>query len=212
MDNKLIAIEGCDSSGKGTQAKLLFERLKAGGKNPVLVSFPRYETFTGRLVKKYLSGDFGSLKEVKPEFSALLYTLDRYNALPFLNQGISQGKTLICDRYAASNIAHQAAKFEGQERDDFIKWVSSAESRLPKPAATIFLDLPIETSISLMQSRQREKDIHELDKAHLESTRLVFKKLAQAGGWITIDCSSLKGIRPAKEIHEEIWQRLQGFL
>jgi len=209
MKGKLIAIEGVDSSGKGTQAKLLFERLKAEGKEAVLVSFPRYEAFTGMLVKKYLRGEFGSLKEVKPEFSALLYTLDRCNAMPFLEQQLAQGKIVVCDRYIASNIAHQAAKFTGQEREKFIKWISAVESRLPMPAATAFLDLPVETSVSLMQSRQREKDIHELNKPYLEATREVYKLLSKSHGWISIDCRSGKGIRPREEIHEELWKKVR---
>ena len=208
----MIAIEGCDSSGKRTQAKLLFERLKKEGKDAILVSFPRYETFFGKLVKKYLSGDFGSLGEVKPEFASLLYSLDRYNAMPFLEHQLQGGKILICDRYEASNVAHQAAKFRGEEQGKFIEWLSSVESRLPRPQATVFLDLPVETSIKLMKSRSREKDIHEANKPYLEATRHVYQKLAKKQNWIVVDCSSKDGIRSIQEIHKEVWEKLQGFL
>jgi dTMP kinase len=204
MQGKLIAIEGCDSSGKHTQAKLLLEGLKKEGKDAVLVSFPRYETFFGGLVKKHLSGEFGSLEEVKPEFAALLFSLDRYNAMPFLEQQLQEGKLVVCDRYIASNIAHQAAKFEGEEQDKFIEWISSVEARLPKPSATVFLDLPVEASIKLMQSRDREKDLYEKDKAYLESTRRAYQRLSKNPNWITVDCSSKQGIRPIQKIQEEI--------
>ena len=208
MQGKLLAIEGCDSSGKHTQANLLLERLEKEGKPAVLVSFPRYETFFGKLVTKYLSGEFGSLEEVKPEFASLLYSLDRYNAMPFLEQQLQSGKIVVCDRYIASNIAHQAAKFEGVEQVKFIRWMESVESRLPKPVATIFLDLPVETSISLMRSRSRAKDMHEANKGHLEAARKVYLKLSKKAGWTTIDCVSKDGIRLIREIHEEIWESI----
>ena len=212
MKGKLIAIEGVDSSGKGTQSKLLVERLQKSGFEASLVSFPRYETFFGQLVKKYLSGEFGSLQEVNPEFASLLFSLDRYNAMPFLEQQLAKGKIVICDRYVASNIAHQAAKFKGKDQKKFIEWLSQVEAGLPKPNATVFLDLPVLVSIKLMQSRAREKDIHEANKEYLEATRLVYLKLAKKTGWITIDCKRKEGIKPREEIHEEIWEKLEKLL
>lgn len=212
MKGKLIAIEGCDSSGKHTQAKMLLERLKKEGKPCVLVSFPRYETFFGQLVAKYLSGEFGSLKEVKPEFAALLYSLDRYNAMPFLEQQLQEGKLVVCDRYIASNIAHQASKFEAGQQEQFIEWLQAVESRLPQPEATVFLDLPVETSIKLMQSRSREKDLHEVNKPYLEATRQVYLGLCKKPNWIRVDCASGAGIKPREEIHKAVWKKLQEYL
>lgn len=212
MQGKIIAIEGCDSSGKETQAKLLLERLKKKGKNAVLISFPRYETFFGKLVKKYLSGEFGSLEEVKPEFSSLLYSLDRYNALPEIEGFLGEGKVVVCNRYTASNIAHQAAKFQGKEQEKFIEWIQAVEARMPKPVLTIFLDLPVEASIGLMQGRSREKDIHEANKAYLEATRQVYLKLCEVENWIKVDCRKQGGIRPRQEIHKEVLGKLEHYL
>ena len=208
MKGRLLVIEGADASGKHTQSKLLAERLEKEGHKVAFFSFPRYETFFGKLVTKYLQGEFGSLKEVKPELASLLYSLDRYDALPEIEKALKQGKAVVCDRYVASNVAHQAAKFQGGERKQFIEWVESVELRLPKPDLTIFLDLPVEVSAKLMQSRAREKDIHELNKPYLEATRQVYLKLAKQSGWITINCASQKGIRSREEIHELVWESI----
>lgn len=212
MVGKLFVIEGTDASGKNTQAQLLVENLKKRGLDAVLVSFPRYGAFFGKLVKKYLSGEFGSLDEVKPEFAALLYSLDRYDALPWLEEQLSAGKTVVCDRYFASNVAHQGAKFSGKEQGEFIEWVSAVESRLPKPTLTIFLDLPVFVSSKLMQSRQREKDIHELDLPYLEATRKVYLILSKEDNWFKVDCQEGEGIKPREEISKVILEKVSKLI
>ncbi len=207
MKGNLVVIEGVDSSGKNTQARLLLKRLEKGGKKAVLVSFPRYSKFFGKLVKKYLSGEFGSLRKVKPELASLLYALDRYDAMPFIEKSLSQGITVVCDRYTASNIAHQASKFEGKRRKEFISWVQGVESRLPKPDATIFLDLPVSVSAKLMAKRKRKKDIHELDLDYLRATRQVYLTLSKKPGWQKIDCRKGAGVKSRREIHELVWKK-----
>ena len=47
---KLIVIEGNDCSGKETQSNLLVKRLKAMGIKAVNLSFPWYDTPTGKIV------------------------------------------------------------------------------------------------------------------------------------------------------------------
>lgn len=212
MAGKLFVIEGADATGKHTQAELLVENLEKRGLDVVSVSFPRYGAFFGKLVKKYLSGGFGSLEEVPPEFAALLYSLDRYDARAEIEMHLSNGKVVVCDRYVASNVAHQAAKFSGEEQQGFIEWVSSVESRLPKPALTIFLDLPVSVSLKLMQSREREKDLHELDPDYLEATRRVYLLLSGQKNWFRVDCREGEGIKPKEEIARLVWEKVLEFL
>lgn len=212
MKGKLIVIEGTDASGKHTQAKLLFERLKKEGFEAGLFSFPRYETFWGGLVSKYLAGELGSLKEVKPEIAALLYALDRLGAAQEIEKMLADGKVVVCDRFAASNVAHQAAKFNGKQRRGFIGWLGTVESRLPKPNLTIFLDLPVGVSAGLMRGRARKRDIHELDLDYLGAVRSVYLSLSKGRGWVTVDCSSGNGIRVIEEIHGEVWEKAREYL
>jgi len=67
----LIAIEGIDGSGKGTQAKRLLDRLLATGVSATLISFPRYSlTHLGRTIGRFLNGEFGALNVVDPHLAA----------------------------------------------------------------------------------------------------------------------------------------------
>jgi len=212
MPGTLVVIEGADATGKTTQVKLLVEALKKEGKQAVSLSFPRYETFFGGLVKKYLKGEFGKLHEVKPEVAALLYSLDRFDAMPLIEDSLKKGKFVVCDRYIASNIAHQASKFPSKKRGEFISWLETVESRLPKPSLTIFLDLPVPVSAKLMQGRPQEKDIHELDLDYLEATRQVFLSLSKKPNWARIDCAEKNGAKSREAIHEIVWQKVEKLL
>lgn len=209
MAGIILAIEGSDGSGKHTQAKLLLERLKKEGKKAELFSFPEYRTFSGKLVSKYLRGEFGSLEKVMPEFAALLYSLDRYKALPRLLEALGQGKIVVCDRYVASNIAHQASKFTGVEREKFTEWLSTVESKMPKPALTIFLDLPVPVSAKLMQERKGKNDIHEVNQNYLNSTREVYLSLSMKPDWTRIECAEGTGIKKRQEIHRLVWEAVK---
>ena len=208
----LIVFEGADASGKSTQAKLLCSYLQKSGKKTEMISFPRYKTFFGSLIKKYLFGEFGSKDSLKPEAVAMLYALDKYAAADEIRQHLQQGKTIILDRYIASNIAHQGAKFKtAKKQNEFIKWASKLESSLPQPDLTFYLDVPVEVSQKLMEKRKGKKDLHEQDITYLKRTRAIYLKLAKNKNWFKINCTEKKKgrtlMRGKDEIRNEIIAR-----
>ncbi len=209
MNGKLIVIEGSDASGKHTQAAQLIERLKKEGFEAELVSFPRYEGFFGNLAKKYLSGDFGAMESLGVEVPSLLYALDRYDAAKPISESLSQGKIVVADRFTASNIAHQAAKLPDEKRQGFAEWLLSVESRLPKPAVTIYLDVPVDVSQRLMQEEGRQKDLHEQNVDYLRDVRKIYLKLASSAGWKKIECVKSEKLLSISEIHELVWKAVK---
>jgi dTMP kinase len=130
----LIAIEGIDGSGKHTQAQLLEHTLLSRGHKVLATGFPQYESWFGRMVGRFLDGDFGSLEAVDPHFSALLYAGDRFEAKARLESALNDGKIVLVDRYVSSNLAHQVARAAPEQRSEFLRWIEHLDS-LPSRAS-----------------------------------------------------------------------------
>src|SRR3989338_8493628 len=107
---RLIVIEGIDGSGKTTQIELLKEYLASQGVPLEVISFPRYEeNIYGRLIKRYLEGEFGSLEKINPYLMACIFAGDRMLAKDQIEQWLSEGKIVIANRYVSSSKAHMGA-------------------------------------------------------------------------------------------------------
>lgn len=213
---RLIALEGIDGSGKGTQSRLLVDALTRAGIATELFRFPQYETsFFGAEVGRYLHGDYGQLSEVNPKFSALLYALDRFEARNDLVAALAAGKTVICDRYTPSNLAHQSARVEPKHRKSLIQWIQHVEHevfRLPKPDIVLFLDSTVSSAQSLVRQKERRsytdktQDLQEESGDHLQAALEQFRILSvTAANWRVIHCIGADGIlRTPADIHEEL--------
>lgn len=212
---RLIAIEGIDGSGKGTQAARLVESLRATGARVSLVSFPRYsETFFGARIGDFLNGRFGSLSEVHPFLAATLFAGDRMESRSLLNDLLSQNDVLVLDRYVASNIAHQASKRSGAERQELVEWIERLEfevNGLPRPDRVILLDLPASEAQKLIARKaarsytEKSADLQEADATYLEEVRQVYLGLAAANAnWLAIPVVSNGVLRSIDAVAAEI--------
>ena len=217
----LVAFEGIDGSGKGTQAKLLADRLEREGIAHALISFPRYEaTLFGRAVGDFLNGRYGALDEVDPHLVSLLYAGDRFESRELLLDAMAANEVVVLDRYVPSNIAHQGAKVPADERRAFIDWVSRIEYdifRLPRADLVILLDVPVEVArkqIAMKQSRtytDKPADLQEADAAYLEAVREVYLEVsAAAGDWRRVECVRESSVRTIDDIAIEIWNVIQS--
>jgi dTMP kinase len=212
---KLVAIEGIDGSGKRTQLELLARELTARGLATHQISFPRYESFFGKLCGRFLNGDFGPLDLVDPHLSALPYAGDRFEAKPELEAALAAGKIVLADRYIASNIAHQGARVPEERREEFIAWLKELEYEvygLPAEDLVIYLHLPVAQAhrlIGLKSARaytSLKRDIQEADITHLQHTAIIFERLATAPNWARINCSEgdSGALDSPEEIHREV--------
>jgi dTMP kinase len=211
----LVAIEGIDGTGKGTQARRLVDALTAAGRRTRLIGFPRYsETSFGRRIGDYLNGRYGSLDAVHPLLAAMLYAGDRFESCDLLRQSIADCDVVVLDRYIASNIAHQAAKRSGPERDDlraFIEQLEFGTYELPRADLVILLDLPaVEAQRLIAKKAQRDytdraADLQEENAAYLEAVRQMYLQLAaDSPDWRRIDVLRGGEIRSIDNVAAEI--------
>ena len=207
---KFIVFEGADGTGKTTQAKLLFNYLKKNQKNTVFFSFPNYQSAWGKMVRRYLDGEFGDVGEVSPYLASMLYAGDRLLESPRIWKWLKDGKTIICDRYMASNIAHQAAKIKDQKlKIKYIKWLEEleySENKIPKPDLVILLTIP--ETIAQKFMRRRIRDIHEKNLAYQKRVAKEFFDLAGANkNWVVVSNTKDGRLKKIDEVHKEIVKR-----
>lgn len=216
MKGKFIVIEGTDGSGKKTQAKILCEKLNEAGINCIVQSFPNYDSPACTPVKMYLNGEFGDIGCLDAYQANSLYAVDRLCTMMGLKDHIENGGSIVFDRYVESTMLHQAALIENQEeRDEFLDYVNDFEFgklKLPKPDLVIFLDVPVEVSKKLADSRGEyksgnKKDILEQDVSHLTKAYNSGKYVANKFGWTQISCLNESGnLKSIEEISNDIFE------
>jgi len=223
---KLIVIEGTDCSGKETQTKKLLERLQKKYKNVFCVSFPRYESPTGKIVggpylgKASICEGWFSEKafQVDPLVASLYYAADRRYYLKELKSHLEKGDIVIIDRYVESNMAHQGAKFDSKEmRFSLYKKLEILEFELlemPRPDVVFFLHLPYEYGEELKKSRIgiEPLDQHEANKEHLMRAEQVYLELTELFGFVPIYCVKKGKVRSIQDIHEEIYKKVEAII
>ncbi|HUO35059.1 MAG TPA: hypothetical protein VMU43_08700 [Candidatus Acidoferrum sp.] len=212
---KLIVLEGIDGSGKRTQLDMLARACLERGLRFSRYAFPNYSGYFGKLVARYLNGEFGSLADVDPHFSSLLYAGDRFESKPAMEKDIAQGLLLLADRYIGSNLAHQTARVTPEHRDEFLAWLKHLEYSvyaLPTEDLVIYLSLPPREAQNLVEQKGRReyttlrRDIQEASLSHLEAAASIYDRLAAQPNWLKIDSwdAARGALRPPEEIHRDV--------
>jgi dTMP kinase len=180
-----------------------------------LLGFPRYtETAFGRRIGEYLNGRYGSLDDVHPLLACLLYAGDRFESRDDLQRAIEDCDAVVLDRYIGSNIAHQAAKLRGPDRDDLCEFIEHLEHeiyRLPRADLVVLLDLPAVQAQQLIARKARRDytdrahDLQEENTAYLEAVRQMYLDIAAGHPhWRRIDVAPGGVLRSIDEIASEI--------
>lgn len=203
----LVVIEGIDGSGKTTQVEFLKEYLASQGLTLQIVSFPRYEdNIYGKLVRRYLKGEFGDLTEVNPYLMALVYAGDRSLAKFQIEKWLDEGKLVLANRYVSSSKAHLGANLPEDKREKFIRWIDELEYKtngIPKEDLTIFLD--VDPKIGQNNVSDGLPDLHEDNLKHLTETSKIYLELAKKeSDWYIAGCMEKGEMKKKAETHQEI--------
>ena len=194
---KLIVITGPDGCGKKTQTELLVKRLKASGYQVKTIDFPQYKNnFFGKMVGRYLAGEFGKATEINPYLASILYAGDRFESMGEINKWLAEGKIVVCDRYVGDNFLHQGSKVvDPSEREKFFNWLEDLEFNVfgaKRAGITIYLDVSLEISLALLKNKDAQEkknytdgknDGHE-NEVHLRQVRKINDELIQKYGLI----------------------------
>ena len=211
---KIIVIEGTDCSSKETQTSLLEQKLKKEGKKVVRISFPDYESPTGKIIggpylgRQNISKSFFDEKtdSIDPKLAALYYAADRRYHLNQINELLNEEFIIIIDRYVESNMAYQGGKIYDEEKR-LILYKDLAELEygfleLPRPDIIIFLYVPYKKILELKDNIDNPLHIKNLEISYLE--------LAKLHNYRKIDCVLKTGkLKDIFEINEEIYNEIE---
>lgn len=229
---KFIVIDGSDGSGKATQTALLFSHFKKQGYKVSKVDFPRHGEAPSWMVDNYLTGKYGTAKELGPYIPSIFYACDRFDASFGMEEKLKKGEIIISDRYVSSNIGHQGGKIRfSQTRQKYLSWLLNLEYgilKIPKPDVTFILKVPPEISVEISKkvvNKEKEKriksylgkekkDIHEKDLLHLkqalESYLWVANKFPKE--YKIINCVKNGKLMSPDVIHEMIWKNVKKII
>lgn len=216
VKGKLIVIEGTDCSGKETQSKLLLERLRKDNIKVEKLSFPMYDTPTGKIIggpylgkESITSGWFDEgATNVNPKVASLYYAADRKYNIDKVEELLNKGVNVILDRYVYSNMAHQGGKIvDTDERMNMYAWLDVLEFKLlelPRADIALFLHMPLEATLELRKNRT-ELDQAEMDVDHLKKAENAYLELSNIYKWIKIECANDNEILSISKINDKLY-------
>lgn len=140
----LIALEGLDGCGKSTQLVDLVTALAAAGRDVVATREPTDGPFGQKIRAMARSGDL-----VAPEEELRWFMEDRAQHVEQLIQpALSEGRTVITDRYFLSTVAYQGARGL-----DWRKILRESEERFPLPDVALLFEVEAAVGLARVQAR-----------------------------------------------------------
>ncbi len=198
---KFIVIDGMDGSGKGTQIRMLKERLMG---QPVVFSREPGGAPMGEGIREILFRQEGPKSNPTTDF--FLFFASRGSPIEeTVEPARQQGTHVISDRYDSSTYAFQ---LWGEERDELKPLFDAVRSNLDGfryyPDLYVFLDLPAEVAYS----RRKNDALQEKSKFDIKPveyharTRQGFQSFAEHYGPAML----VNAERTPEEIHADMWE------
>jgi dTMP kinase len=180
-----ISLEGIDGSGKSTQSRLLAERMRAWGRDPVLTREPGGAPGAEDIRRLLVEGD---PDRWSPETEILLFTAARRDHLErTIRPALDAGRDVVTDRFADSTRIYQ-----GATRGDLRTLVDTIHDAAigVEPNLTLILDMDPAVALERGLARSSGEDrFEEFGLDFQKRLRAGFLALAQeaAGRCVVID-------------------------
>lgn len=187
----IVAFEGIDASGKATQVRMLKKYAEDKGIPVKCLSFPNYETGTGKKIAELLKDP-----NRDPLVLQAMMSVNRYEAQPTIGYAQARGELVILDRYWMSGLVYGAG--DGLDKN----WLWVIHQQLIQPHQWFITDINIPESFKRRPARE---DDYEADKGRLVSARMAY--LAEAAR--TPNVRILNAMRTPEQVHQEVVENLE---
>lgn len=169
---KFIVFEGIDGSGKSTQSKLLYEKLRSDGYSCIITEEPGGTT-PGKMIKQIL---LDPEIELSPKAELFLFLADRAEHVTrIIKPALDDGTTVISSRYFFSTIVYQGIARK-LFKIDFITKINMFAVDNLIPDLVIYIDVNPEEALKNIRGRNKTSN---LDRIETEGVR--FQKEVRNG-------------------------------
>jgi len=177
---RFVTFEGIDGSGKSTISKLVSERLRSTGYDTIWTYEPTDSTI-GKFVQECIRS------QTDPFITSFTFIADRIQHCKHIQQWLDDGKIVLCDRYAESTYAYQAAQLES-ELEDPLKWLRElSEGRILLPDRTFLFVIEPKTSLARIQHRTELIPFERV--AFLEKVHTNYLKISKGKRFLQFDAT-----------------------
>ena len=143
---QFVTFEGIDGSGKSTISKLVSEKLQSTGYDTVW-TFEPTDSPVGKFVQDCIK------HQSDPFVTSFTFIADRIQHCRHIKTWLDHGKIVLCDRYAESTYAYQAAQLDDKV-DNPLKWLQDlSQGRILTPDRTFLFVIDPEISLARIQHR-----------------------------------------------------------
>lgn len=177
----IVAFEGLDGCGKGTQVNNVYERLISDGFSCKILDFPVYDGIFGFEIGKMLSGKNDiTINNLDPKSIALWFTLDRYNAFNACEDELHNYDFLLLNRSTLSNMIYQAARVNKEDKEELMDWIYNIEHttlNIPIPDIYLYFHINFDLISNNILNKKDRKYIKDSTKDLNESNNILLKNV-----------------------------------
>ena len=200
---RFITLEGIDGAGKSTQARLLADRLRAEGHDPVLTREPGGAPGAEDIRRLLVEGEPGRWS---PETEILLFTAARRDHVErTIRPALAEGKIVICDRFVDSTRAYQGSTGLRRMVDALHDMMIGLD-----PDLTLIFDLDPQEGLGRADSRGTGEDrFEQKGLAFQQQLRSAFQTIAFED---KDRCRIITADRSPEEVADTVWNSVAALL